>query len=111
LDKFMIATSEQPITALYRNKVIEKAQLPLRFVGISSCFRKEAGSSGRDIRGIFRVHQFEKVEQFVICDEENSREEHDRLKNIAEKFYQSLGLAYHIVNIVSGEINDAASKK
>lgn len=110
-DKYMIATSEQPITALYRNKVIEKKQLPLRFVGISSCFRKEAGSSGRDIRGIFRVHQFEKIEQFCIVDEDKSKDEHEKMKDIAEKYYQSLELPYHVVNIVSGEINDAASKK
>lgn len=65
-DKYLIATSEQPITALHMNKTIDKSKLPLRYAGISSCFRKEAGSSGRDIRGIFRCHQFEKVEQFCI---------------------------------------------
>jgi len=111
LDKYLIATSEQPITALYRNKVIDKHQLPIRFGGISTCFRKEAGSSGRDIRGIFRCHQFEKVEQFCIVDEEKSKEEHERIREVSERFYQSLGFPYRVVNIVSGEINDAASKK
>ena len=111
LDKYLIATSEQPITALYRSKVIDKQSLPLRFGGISTCFRKEAGSSGRDIRGIFRCHQFEKVEQFCIVDEEKSKQEHERIRETSEKFYQSLGFPYRVVNIVSGEINDAASKK
>ena len=111
LDRFLIATSEQPITALHRNKVLDLTELPLRYVGASSCFRKEAGSSGRDIRGIFRCHQFEKVEQFVICDEKNSTAEHEKIIAQAQRFYQSLGLSYQVVNIVSGEINDAASKK
>lgn len=68
LDKYLIATSEQPISAMHRNQPIDQSQFPLRYAGISSCFRREAGSSGRDIRGIFRVHQFEKIEQFVYCD-------------------------------------------
>jgi seryl-tRNA synthetase len=112
LDKYMIATSEQPISALYMNQNIDKKALPQRFVGISSCFRREAGSSGRDIRGIFRVHQFEKIEQFnVVGNEAESWEEHDRMIKQAEEFYQSLELPYHVVAIVSGEINNAASKK
>eukprot|EP00396_MALV-II-16_sp_LP-1_P000239 gene238-276_t len=110
-DKYLIATSEQPITALHRNQVIDKAQLPIRYVGISSCFRKEAGSHGRDIRGLFRVHQFEKIEQFCIVDEDKSHEEHEKIITMAEGFFQSLGFPYRVVNIVSGEINDAASKK
>lgn len=109
--KYLIATSEQPITAYYRNKVLAKEQLPTRFAGISSCFRKEAGSSGRDIRGIFRVHQFEKIEQFCIVDEDKSIEEHEKIIAQAQSFYQSLEIPYRVINIVSGEINDAASKK
>merc|ERR1719188_501784 len=89
LDKYLIATSEQPISAFHQNQNIDKSRFPLRYVGISSCFRREAGSSGRDIRGIFRVHQFEKIEQFD----------------------QSLEIPYHVVAIVSGELNNAAAMK
>merc|ERR1719375_1237131 len=111
LDKYLIATSEQPISALHAGQAIDKDRFPLRYCGISSCFRREAGSSGRDIRGIFRVHQFEKVEQFVLCKPDESWEEHDRMIKFAEEFYQSLGLPYRVVAIVSGEINNAAAKK
>jgi len=91
--------------------VIEKTQLPIRFAGVSTCFRKEAGSSGKDIRGIFRVHQFEKIEQFCIVNQESGWEEHERMIKQAEDFYQALEIPYRTVAIVSGEINDAASKK
>jgi len=111
LDKYMIATSEQPITALHRNKVIDRSTLPIKYAGTSSCFRKEAGSSGRDIRGTFRVHQFEKVEQFVICEASESVQQHENMIKQAEAFYQSLELPYHVVNIASGAMNDAAAKK
>lgn len=111
LDKYLIATSEQPISAFHMNQNIDKARFPLRYVGISSCFRREAGSSGRDIRGIFRVHQFEKIEQFTLVDPENSWEEHKSMIDMAGEFYQSLGIPYRTVNIVSGELNNAAAKK
>merc|ERR1712113_692901 len=111
LDKYLIATSEQPISAFHQNQNLPKDDFPLRYVGYSSCFRREAGSSGRDIRGIFRVHQFEKIEQFVLTDPEKSWEEHDNMIKMAEEFYQSLGLPYHVVAIVSGELNNAAAKK
>lgn len=91
--------------------MIEKTQLPIRFAGVSTCFRKEAGSSGKDIRGIFRVHQFEKIEQFCIVNQESGWEEHERMIKQAEDFYQALEIPYRTVAIVSGEINDAASKK
>merc|ERR1712050_48531 len=111
LDKYLIATSEQPISAYHRNQNIDQTKFPLRYVGISSCFRREAGSSGRDIRGIFRVHQFEKIEQFTLVDPEKSWEEHDKMIKLSEEFYQSLGIPYHVVAIVSGELNNAAAKK
>merc|ERR1740122_885692 len=111
LDKYLIATSEQPISAYHRNQFIDRKDFPLRYVGISSCFRREAGSSGRDIRGIFRVHQFEKIEQFTLVDPEKSWEEHDKMIKMAEEFYQSLGIPYRTVAIVSGELNNAAAKK
>jgi seryl-tRNA synthetase len=111
LDKYLIATSEQPISAYHRGQNIDRKDFPLRYAGISSCFRREAGSSGRDIRGIFRVHQFEKIEQFVYTEPEKSWEEHDNMIKMAEEFYQSLGIPYRSVAIVSGELNNAAAKK
>lgn len=111
LDKYLIATSEQPLTALHRNKVIAEADLPIRYAGVSSCFRKEAGSSGRDMRGIFRVHQFEKVEQFCIVDKDESWEEHEKMIKSAEEFYHSLEIPFQVIGICAGAINDAAAKK
>jgi len=112
-EKYLIATSEQPICAYHMNDWIELAHLPKRYAGISTCFRKEAGSSGRDIRGIFRVHQFEKIEQFCIVkdDFEVSQAEQKRMIDCAEEFYQSLGFPYRVVCLVSSELNDAAVKK
>eukprot|EP00419_Tripos_fusus_P022323 CAMPEP_0172716918 /NCGR_PEP_ID=MMETSP1074-20121228/69757_1 /TAXON_ID=2916 /ORGANISM="Ceratium fusus, Strain PA161109" /LENGTH=471 /DNA_ID=CAMNT_0013541731 /DNA_START=108 /DNA_END=1523 /DNA_ORIENTATION=- len=111
LDRYLIATSEQPISAYHRGQNIDRKDFPLRYAGVSSCFRREAGSSGRDIRGIFRVHQFEKIEQFVLTEPEKSWEEHDSMIKMAEEFYQSLGIPYRSVAIVSGELNNAAAKK
>jgi seryl-tRNA synthetase len=111
LDKYLIATSEQPLSAFHRGQNIAPERFPLRYAGISSCFRREAGSSGRDIRGIFRVHQFEKVEQFTLTHPDESWKEHDKMIEMAEEFYQSLGLPYHVVAIISREINNAAAKK
>merc|ERR1719460_2041423 len=111
LDKYLIATSEQPLSAFHRAQNIDQSRYPLKYVGVSSCFRREAGSSGRDIRGIFRVHQFEKVEQFTLTHPDESWKEHDKMIEMAEEFYQSLGLPYHVVAIISREINNAAAKK
>lgn len=112
-DKYLIATSEQPICAYHKNEWIDPKELPLRYGGISTCFRKEAGSSGKDIRGIFRVHQFDKIEQFCITDDnyEISSKEQKRMLQIAIDFYKSLGIYYRVVTIVSGALNDAAVKK
>lgn len=107
----MIATSEQPIAAFHVDEFIEPASLPIRYAGLSSCFRKEAGSHGKDVRGIFRVHQFEKVEQFVITSPETSWEMHEEMIKISEQFYQSLNIPYRVITIVSGELNNAAAKK
>lgn len=85
--------------------------LPLRYGGISTCFRKEAGAHGKDTWGIFRVHQFEKVEQFCLCEPEKSWELFDEMIAASEAFYQSLGLSYRVVGIVSGALNNAAAKK
>jgi len=112
-EKYLIATSEQPICGYHKNEWIDDKALPFRYAGISTCFRKEAGSSGRDIRGIFRVHQFEKIEQFcvVVDDFEESAKEQTRMIDAAKDFYESLGFPYRVVCIVSGALNDAAVKK
>ncbi|CAI8034420.1 Serine--tRNA ligase, cytoplasmic [Geodia barretti] len=112
-EKYLIATSEQPLCALHRDEWMEPKELPKRYIGFSTCFRQEVGSHGRDTRGIFRVHQFEKVEQFCITsphDGESWRVFDEMIAN-AEEFYQALGIPYRIVNIVSGELNNAAAKK
>lgn len=112
-DKYLIATSEQPLCAINMNKWIDESQLPIKYVGVSTCFRKEAGSHGRDTNGIFRVHQFEKIEQFVITSPRDGKswDMHEEMIKISEEFYQSLGLSYRVVNIVSGKLNNAAAKK
>ncbi|OBA27470.1 serine-tRNA ligase [Hanseniaspora valbyensis NRRL Y-1626] len=112
-EKYLIATSEQPISAYHAGEWFEKPneQLPIRYAGYSSCFRREAGSHGKDAWGIFRVHQFEKIEQFVITDPESSWDEFEKMISNSEEFYQSLGLPYRVVGIVSGELNNAAAKK
>ncbi len=110
-DLYMIATSEQTLAALHRGEIIDERTLPRKYCGLSTCFRREAGSHGRDTLGIFRVHQFEKIEQFIFCDEESSRDLHEELLKNAELIYKKLGLPYRIVSIVSSELNDNAAKK
>lgn len=112
-EKYLIATSEQPISAYHSNEWFEQPaeQLPKRYAGYSLCFRREAGSHGKDAWGIFRVHQFEKIEQFCITEPEKSWDEFDRMIGFAEEFYKSLNIPYRLVSIVSGELNNAAAKK
>lgn len=112
-EKYLIATSEQPISAYHSDEWFEspETQLPIRYAGYSTCFRKEAGSAGRDMWGIFRVHQFEKIEQFTITSPEKSWEMFDEMIANSEEFYQSLGLRYRVVQIVSGALNLAAAQK
>lgn len=108
---YLIATSEQPISAMHKGEWIEPADLPFRYGGNSSCFRKEAGSHGRDVWGIFRVHQFEKIEQFILSAPDKSWEELDKMISTSEQFYKDLGLPYQVIKIVSGGMNDAAAMK
>ncbi|KAK9729120.1 Seryl-tRNA synthetase N-terminal domain [Popillia japonica] len=112
-EKYLIATSEQPIAAFHRDEWISEGALPIRYAGISTCFRQEVGSHGRDTRGIFRVHQFEKVEQFCLTSpfDNKSWEMMDEMIANAEEFYKSLEIPYRIINIVSGALNHAAAKK
>ena len=110
-EKYLIATSEQPISAYHSDEWIKEADLPIKYAGYSTCFRKEAGAHGKDAWGVFRVHQFEKVEQFVLTTPDESWEMLEEMLATSEDFYQSLGLPYQVVTIVSGELNNAAAKK
>ncbi len=110
-DIYFIATSEQPLAALHYNELLEEDQLPLKYCGFSTNFRREAGSHGKDTKGIFRVHQFDKIEQFIFCNPEESWKLHEELISNAEELFKRLELPYRIVNIASGELNDNASKK
>ncbi|EQK98236.1 hypothetical protein G6O67_004069 [Ophiocordyceps sinensis] len=110
-DKYLIATSEQPISAYHADEWLIAKDLPIKYAGFSSCYRREAGSHGRDAWGIYRVHQFEKIEQFLLTDPEKSWESLDEMMAVSEEFYKSLGLPYRVITIVSGALNNAAAKK
>ena len=110
-DLYLIATAEQTLAALHRDEIINPEDLPLRYCALSTCFRKEAGSHGKDTLGIFRVHQFEKIEQFIFSSPEESKNEHNRLLEVTESIYKKLGLPYQIVAIVSSALNDNAAIK
>jgi seryl-tRNA synthetase len=110
-DLYMIATAEQTLAAYHYDEILDPDILPLKYVGISSCFRREAGSHGKDTLGIFRVHQFEKVEQFIYCRPQDSWKFHEELITNAETVFKGLKLPYRIVSIASGELNDNAAKK
>ena len=108
-DLYMIGTSEHALASMHSGEIIEGG-LPLRYAGYSPCFRKEAGAHGRDQKGIFRVHQFEKVEQFVFSRPDESRSEHERMIGLAEEFYQSLGIPHRVVLLSSGDMGKVAAK-
>ncbi|RVD90961.1 Seryl-tRNA synthetase [Tubulinosema ratisbonensis] len=108
---YLIATSEQPISMMFEDERFNPQDLPLKYIGESLCFRKEAGAHGKDNRGIFRVHQFDKIEQFVICAPEESKFYFQEMVKTAEEFYQSLKISYKLISIVSGAMNDAAAIK
>ncbi len=110
-DLYLIATSEHPLTAMHQGEIFEFGQLPLKFCGISTCFRKEAGTHGKDQKGIFRVHHFTKVEQVVICEPVQSWQFHEELLQHAKDFFLSLGLHFRIVNICTADIGTVAAKK
>ena len=110
-DLYLIATSEHPIAAMFMNEVLNAEDLPLKFAGVSACFRREAGAHGKDTRGIFRTHQFNKVEQFIFCLPEHSWEMHEELLRNAEELVQKLGLPYRVVNVCTGDIGSFAAKK
>ena len=110
-DLYLIATSEHAIGAMHMGKTFDENQLPLRYAGLSPCFRKEIGSHGIDTKGFFRVHQFNKVEQFIFCKPEDSKKLHEELLANAEALYQKLKLPYRVVNICTGDIGTVAAKK
>ena len=108
---FLVGTSEVPLSAIHRGEILPVDGLPRRYLGISSCFRREAGTYGKDTRGIFRVHQFDKVEMFSYADPATSWDEHDALLAIEESIVGGLGLPYRVVNIAAGDLGAAAAKK
>jgi seryl-tRNA synthetase len=108
---YLVGTSEVPLAAMRSGEILDAEELPLRYVGYSTCFRREAGAAGKDTRGIFRVHQFDKVEMFVFTRPEWSREEHERLLELEEELVQELELPYRVVNIAAGELGASAAKK
>ncbi len=110
-DLYLIATSEHPIGAMHMNEVLSEDVLPLYYAGVSPCFRREIGSRGVDTKGLFRVHQFNKIEQFVFCKPEDSWRIHEELLSNAEKLFQELGLPYRVVNICTGDLGIIAAKK
>ena len=110
-DLHLIATSEHALLGMHRDEILNGGDLPLRYCGVSPCFRKEAGAHGRDTKGIFRVHQFEKVEQFIFSKPEQSWVEHGLMIRNAEEIFQMLRLPYRIVNVCSGELGTVAAKK
>jgi len=110
-DLYLLATSEHALLAQHMDEILDGRRLPLRYSGVSPCFRKEAGAHGRDTKGIFRTHQFEKVEQFVFCKPDQSWEEHEKLIANAEEFVQMLKLPYRVVNVCTGDLGAVASKK
>jgi seryl-tRNA synthetase len=110
-DLYLIATSEHPMAAMFMDEVLKAEDLPLRLAGVSACFRKEAGAHGKDTRGIFRTHQFNKIEQFVFCKPEDSWNFHEELLRNAEELLQKLGLPYRVVNVCTGDIGTVAAKK
>ena len=110
-DAYLIATAEHPIAAMFQDEIFEEKDLPLRLAGISPCFRREIGSHGLDTKGLFRVHQFHKVEQFVYCKPEDSWQIHEELLANAEDVFKALGIPYRVVLICTGDIGTVAAKK
>jgi len=109
-DLFLIGTSEHAIASMYYDEILEGSKIPLRYASISPCFRKEAGAHGKDQKGIFRVHQFEKIEQFIFCRPEESWEEHEKMIKSTEEFYQQLEIPYRLMLLSSGDMGKVSSK-
>ena len=110
-DLYLVGTSEVPLAALHSNEILDIATLPIRYAGFSTCFRREAGTYGKDTTGIFRVHQFDKVEMFSFCDPEKSEEEHKFILSVEEELLQALEIPYRVVDVCAGDLGSSASKK
>ena len=110
-DLFLVGTSEVPLAALHANEILDLGTLPLRYAGFSTCFRREAGTYGKDTTGIFRVHQFDKVEMFSFCNPEKSKDEHEYLLSIEEEILQELEIPYRVVDVCTGDLGASAAKK
>lgn len=110
-DLYLVGTSEVPLCMLHADQIIDAEKLPLHYVGFSSCFRREAGTYGKDTHGIIRVHQFDKIEMFSFCHPSKSEQEHEILRGIEEEIMSELGLAYQVLNICGGDLGDPAAKK
>lgn len=110
-DLYLVGTSEVPLAGLHMDEIVQEEVLPLRYAGYSSCFRREAGTYGKDTRGMFRVHQFDKVEMFSFCHPDRSVEEHDWLLSIQEEILRKLGFHYRVINIVASDLGYPAAKK
>lgn len=109
-DLYMIGTSEHAIASMHMDEILEGMKLPIRYAGFSSCFRKEAGAHGKDMKGIFRVHQFEKVEQFIYCRPDESWREHERMLALSEEFFRQLGIPYRVMLLCSGDTGKISAK-
>ncbi len=110
-DLYLVGTSEVPLAALHTNEIISMEELPIRYAGFSTCFRREAGTYGKDTTGIFRVHQFDKVEMFSFCNPEKSEEEHEFILSVEEELLQSLEIPYRVVDVCAGDLGASAAKK
>ena len=110
-DLALIATAEMPITGYHMDEIIDEEKLPLFYAGFSACFRKEAGAYGKHTRGLFRVHQFNKLEMYAFCTPEQSKEIHEKLRGIEEEIWQEIGIPYHVINIAAGDLGAPAAKK
>jgi seryl-tRNA synthetase len=108
---YLAGTAEVPLASLHAGQIVPEEELPIRYAGFSPCFRREAGAAGKDTRGIFRVHQFDKVEMFTFVRPEDAREEHERLLAIEEEILQALAIPYRVVNIAVGDLGASAAKK
>lgn len=109
-DLYMIGTSEHAIASMHMDEILEGKKLPIKYAGYSPCFRKEAGAHGKDMKGIFRVHQFEKVEQFIYCRPEDSWKEHEKMLTLSEEFFTKLGIPHRVMLLCSGDTGKISSK-